>query len=93
MEQERSGGRTVAAFPVRVRYRAGAVGEAKRVVHVAMPLRDGDYLALCEERLTVADAEVISDLLGMPCMACTRVMALRSRVTACEAIAPELEAG
>lgn len=69
------------------------VGETKRVVHVAIPLASGDFLALCETKLAAADAEVISALLGMPCMACTRVMALRSRVTACEEIALELEAG
>lgn len=69
------------------------VGETKRVVHVAIPLASGDFLALCETKLAAADAEVISALLGMPCMACTRVMALRSRVTASEEIALELEAG
>ncbi|WP_338600174.1 hypothetical protein [Saccharopolyspora sp. SCSIO 74807] len=67
-------------YPVRVRYRSGVVGEAKRVVHIAMSLPGGDFLGLCELRLAGADAELISDLLGMPCMACTRLLAMRSRV-------------
>ena len=67
-------------YPVRVRLRAGVVGEAKRVVHIAMSLPGGGYVALCEVRLAGADAELISDLLGMPCMVCTRILALRSQV-------------
>ncbi len=69
-----------ADYPVRVRFRAGVVGETKRVVHIAMSLPGGGYLGLCEVRLAGPDAELISDLLGMPCMVCTRVLALRSRV-------------
>lgn len=62
----------------RVRYRAGVVGERRRVVHLAMVLSSGDYLGLCELRLPAVEAEEISDLLGMPCMVCTRVLAVRS---------------
>ena len=69
-----------ADYPRRVRYRAGLVGERQRVVHIAMPLACGDFLALCELRLAAAEAEEISDLLGMPCMVCTRILALRSQV-------------
>ncbi|MBK0866502.1 hypothetical protein INP57_06790 [Saccharopolyspora sp. HNM0986] len=61
-----------------MRYRSGVVGETKRVVHIAMPLPNGDFHALCDLRLPSADTELISDLLGMPCMACTRELALRS---------------
>lgn len=73
-------------YPARVRYRAGVVGERRRVVHVAMSLRGGDFLALCELRLAAGEVEEISDLRGMPCMVCTRVLAMRSR-------APEVVAG
>lgn len=65
--------------PARVRYRPGVVGETKRVVHIAMPLPDGDFYGLCDLRLAGADTELISDLLGMPCMACTRELAIRSQ--------------
>ncbi|MCA1227470.1 hypothetical protein [Saccharopolyspora sp. 6M] len=78
--QQRSIG-PATSFPARVRYRAAAAGEARRVVHIAMSTVEGDWSALCGVRLPAADAEQISDLLGMPCMACTRVLAARSQVT------------
>lgn len=81
-------------YPVRVRYRAGVVGETKRFVHIAMAVAGGDYLGLCEVRLAGADSELISDLLGMPCMACTRILALRSQVSDSAELAgprPEVE--
>ena len=81
-----------ADYPHRVRYRAGLVGERQRVVHIAMPLACGDFLALCELRLPAAEAEEVSDLLGMPCMVCTRVLALRSQERP-EREWPQLEAG
>lgn len=61
--------------PVPVRYRAGEVGETRRVVHTATWTPAWCYRAVCGEEIDVHRAEVVAA--GMPCVACVRALALR----------------
>ncbi|WP_243788636.1 hypothetical protein [Saccharopolyspora gloriosae] len=61
--------------PVPVRYRAGVVGESRRVVHPAvLELEGAIYLARCGEPLPTSQVEVESQ--GMPCMKCAALLSL-----------------
>lgn len=59
---------------VRVRYRAGVVGETRRVVHVAATQPGGVHRTLCTLVIRDEDAELLGEVTGMPCMACTRTL-------------------
>lgn len=64
---------------MRVRYRAGVVGESQRVVHYATGELPGEALQmLCGLRMRADQAELI-EVGGMPCMQCTARAALASR--------------
>lgn len=72
--------------PVRVRFRSGVVGETWRVVHVATGPVLEEYRALCEAVLGVDEAEVLEGVMGMPCMACSRILALGEKNSAGPAV-------
>lgn len=73
---------------IRVRYRWGVVGEARRVVHVAWPWSGRVVRALCGAELLVAEIERV-DVGGMPCMQCTA----RAAIAAEEGVDPSSAAG
>jgi len=75
---------------VRVRYRAGLVGEARRVVHLAL-WHEG-FRTLCGREIRCREAEILGVAAGMPCMACARVLALRSRLGGTRGLAREVAA-
>ncbi|GAA3365504.1 hypothetical protein [Saccharopolyspora gregorii] len=61
---------------VRVRYAPGVVGETRRVVHVAIRRPDGACVALCDLVIAAAEAELLDEIAGMPCLVCVRELAL-----------------
>ncbi|WP_338597833.1 hypothetical protein [Saccharopolyspora sp. SCSIO 74807] len=67
---------------VRVRYRLGLVGEARRTVHVATATPGELYRTLCELVMRADDVEVFDRPAGAPCMFCTRALALGSESSA-----------
>ncbi|MCX2729739.1 hypothetical protein OOZ19_05775 [Saccharopolyspora sp. NFXS83] len=52
------------------------MGEARRVVHVATGPFLEEYRAMCDAVLGVDEVEVLDGVVGMPCMACSRILAL-----------------
>ncbi len=59
---------------IAVRYAAGVVGEAQRLVHMADAPADDEppqhWLTLCGEEIPADLAEVSQQPLGMPCIGC-----------------------
>lgn len=67
-----------------VRFRAGVVGESRRAVHlmfvhdrlrdsVAIPDRARALTALCGQKFSPGEVEILSSMGGMPCETCLRL--------------------
>ncbi|WP_225978509.1 hypothetical protein [Gandjariella thermophila] len=69
-----------------MRLRRGVVGESRRVSHVVPVPGDGAWpeklTALCGERITGRQAEVLTTATGMPCVHCVSRLPIYESISA-----------